>query len=77
MFRRSLYLSKIDFYDKREKLWILDINKMKNLRFRIIDGQHRISAFEKYLSDVSNEGEKADHLKTYLFNVVIVVLDDR
>lgn len=68
---------KIDFYDKREKLWILDINKMKNLRFRIIDGQHRISAFEKYLSDVSNEGEKADHLKkTYLFNVVIVVLDD-
>ncbi|MEB6196557.1 DNA sulfur modification protein DndB [Mammaliicoccus sciuri] len=68
---------KIDFYDKNEKLWILDINKMKDLRFRIIDGQHRISAFEKYLSDVSNEDEKADHLKkTYLFNVVIVVLDD-
>lgn len=72
----SIYQN-IDFYDEKEKLWILDINKMKNFKFRIIDGQHRISAFEKYLSDAPKEDKKADHLKkTYLFNVVIVVLDD-
>ncbi|MBC1554335.1 hypothetical protein HB901_16615, partial [Listeria booriae] len=67
----------MDFYDKNEKFWLLDLNKVQDFKFRIVDGQHRIAAFEKYLSEASPEDLKADHLrKRYLFNVVIVVLDD-
>lgn len=69
--------SEIDFYDESESFLVLDIDKVQDFRFRIVDGQHRIAAFEKYLSEASTEDPKADHLrKTYLFNVVIVVLDD-
>lgn len=66
----------IDFYNKHEELLILDIDKIK-FKFRIVDGQHRIAAFNRFLSDPAVEKEKKKDLKyNYLFNIVIVVLEE-
>lgn len=64
-----------DLYPE-ENLLSLDTTKI-DFKFRIVDGQHRIAAFNKFLSDPSVEEEEKENLMhNYLFNIVIVVLDE-
>lgn len=66
----------VDFYNEHEKVLFLDLEKV-DFKFRIIDGQHRITAFEKYLSEKDLEEKRKNILMLdYLFNVVIVVLEE-
>lgn len=67
----------IDFYNNQEKVFKFDIDQV-DFKFRIIDGQHRISAFEKYLLDSNLEEKKRRILEhDYIFNVVIFVMEDK
>lgn len=67
----------IDFYDEREQILVLDLDEI-DFKFRIVDGQHRIAAFKKYLSDTSIETDVRENLEhKYLFNVVIIVLEEK
>ncbi|MBC2919672.1 MULTISPECIES: DNA sulfur modification protein DndB [Staphylococcaceae] len=66
----------IDLYSQ-ENLLLLDTGKI-DFKFRIVDGQHRIAAFNKLLSDPTIEEEKKENLMhNYLFNIVIVVLEEK
>ncbi len=69
--------SDIDFYDDREQIVVLNLDEI-DFKFRIVDGQHRIAAFNKYLSDTSIEIDNRENLEQkYLFNVVIIVLEEK
>ena len=69
--------SDIDFYDNREQILVLNLDEI-DFKFRIVDGQHRIAAFDKYLSDTSIEIDTRENLEQkYLFNVVIIVLEEK
>lgn len=64
--------------NNHEGICIFDVDKI-NFDFRIIDGQHRIRAFDKVLKDKNVEKSLKEKLKKYIFNVIIVVIpeDDR
>lgn len=45
-----------------------------DVKFRIIDGQHRIEGFKDAISNVSDE-HAADDLKNYSANIIVMLLD--
>lgn len=51
----------------------------KNNIFRIIDGQHRIMAMDKYINelDVTSDSQKIEELKSYKFSVIIMPINSQ
>ncbi|WP_270641909.1 DGQHR domain-containing protein [Paraclostridium sordellii] len=61
--------------DIENNIFELDIDKVQEPIFRIIDGQHRIEGFKEALS--SSEGDKLNRLNKYKLNVIIMVIENK
>lgn len=60
--------------DYNKNIFDIDIEKLQENTFRIIDGQHRIEGFKEAFKN--SEGNKLDKLKEYKLNVIIMVIED-
>lgn len=64
-----------DKINKKEKVLMFDTEKI-GFKFRIIDGQHRIKAFEKIFTDTKTDQSRKFELEEYMFNVIIAVIPE-
>lgn len=68
-------LDKVEF-DYNGEYYIFDTKKIKNFKFRIIDGQHRIKAFTEVIERNNIDTSKIEKLRNYQFNVIIALIPE-
>lgn len=66
----------LDKINKDEKVFIFDTSKIVDFKFRIIDGQHRIKAFEKFFLEPGIDSARKEKLSEYSFNVIIAIIPE-